>query len=174
MDWQPIETAPKNVDVLVWYDHDADPYFDPSNPHSLTAYASWADGGPFMAGKGYAIAKWHPQFWESTDEYGSGYWLPPAWFAAENDDYERVCNPTHWKPLAPPAEAAPADASAALDRIRQEAADEALERVAKVADEKAKITEDDREFGVSEIDLALKGQARHFAAAIRALKGGAK
>lgn len=96
MGWQPIETAPKGSDVLVWYDHDADPYQAPQKPDRLTDYAAWAEGGGFMDGKGFAIAKWQDAVFESVDEYGGGYFMPAAWFAAENDDYERVCNPTHW------------------------------------------------------------------------------
>jgi hypothetical protein len=105
MTWQPIETAPKGVDVLVWYDHDADQYLDPESPDKLTNYAAWAESGDFMDGTGYCIARWFPQQWESTDEYGSGFWLPAAWFAAENDDFARVVNPTHWMPLPEPPDA---------------------------------------------------------------------
>ena len=102
MMWQPIETAPKDRDVLVWFDHDADPYQDPTEPNKLTNYAAWADGGDFLDNAGMAVAKWHPQYFESEDEYGNGYWMPEAWFARENDDYERVCNATHWMPLPEP------------------------------------------------------------------------
>ena len=101
--WQPIETAPKEKDILVWYDNEADSYYCPENPSKLTDYAAWADGGPFMDGSGICIAKWHESFWESVDEYGGGYWLPAYWFAHQGDDYECVVNPTHWMPLpAPP------------------------------------------------------------------------
>lgn len=101
MAWQSMENAPKDCEILVWYDHEADPYYDPANPKALTAYAAWTEGGAFLDGHGICIAKWFPQHWESVDEYGAGYWLPAAWFAAENDDYERVVNPTHWMPLPP-------------------------------------------------------------------------
>lgn len=100
--WQPIETAPKNQDILAWFDHDADPYQDPNSPGRLTDYAAWAEGGDFLDGKGWTIAKWQPPHFESEDEYGNGYWLPAYWFARENGDYERVCNPTHWQPLPGP------------------------------------------------------------------------
>ena len=102
MDWQPIESAPKGANILVWFDHSADPYQDPNAPGKLTDYAAWADGRDFMDGKGFCIAKWHPQHFEAEDEYGTGYWMPAAWFALECDDYERVCNATHWMPLPPP------------------------------------------------------------------------
>jgi Protein of unknown function (DUF551) len=98
-DWQPIEAAPRGCNVLVWFDHNADLYQHPQEPCKLTDYACWAESGDFMDGEGICIAKWHPPHFEATDEYGSGYWLPAAWFAFENGDYERVCNPTHWMPL---------------------------------------------------------------------------
>jgi hypothetical protein len=104
MKWYEIrkDMVVRDRDILVWYDHDADPYFESDD--KLTDYAAWAEMGDFLDGKGYAIARWFDKQWESTDEYGSGYWLPPAWFAKENDDYERVCNPTHWMLLPNPPE----------------------------------------------------------------------
>jgi len=110
-DWQDISTAPKadipvsvfaefdpNL-ILVWYDHDADPYHDGNG--RLTDYAAWTEGGNFLDGKGMCIAKWFPQDWEAVDEYGGGYWLPAAWFTGEN--FETVVNPIFWMPLpAPP------------------------------------------------------------------------
>lgn len=102
MDWQPIETAPKDADILVWYDHDADPYQSPDDPNRLTDYAAWADGGDYMGGRGLCFAKWFAGEWESTDEYGGGYWLPAWWFAFEGGDYVRAVNPIHWMPLPEP------------------------------------------------------------------------
>ena len=102
MEWQPIETAPKKVDILVWFDHDADTYHDPNRPGYLTDYAAWADSGDFMDGSGVCVAKWFPQRWESVDEYGGGYWLPAWWFALQMGDYEYPVNPTHWMPLPEP------------------------------------------------------------------------
>lgn len=98
-----IESAPKDgTDILVYYDHDADPYQDPNNPDRLTDYAAWAECGAFMDGKGWCIAAWKERQWESTDEYGSGYWMPAYWFARQHDDYEVVVNPVAWMPLLSP------------------------------------------------------------------------
>lgn len=97
-EWQPIETAPKDRDILVWFDNSADPYNEPSNESRLTDYAAWAEGGYFMDGEGICTAKWHDRHWESEDEYGSGHWMPAWWFAKQCDDYEYVVNPTHWMP----------------------------------------------------------------------------
>ena len=99
MEWQPIETAPKDQDILVWYDHGADRYIEDEATGRLTDYGAWAEGGDFMDKKGICIAKWFEPHWEAEDEYGNGYWLPAMWFCKENDDYPRVCNATHWMPL---------------------------------------------------------------------------
>jgi len=98
MEWQPIETAPKDGDILVWFDHDADPYQDPDSLDRITAYAVWVDAGDYLTGNGVTVAKWFPQQWEAEDQYGSGYWLPAMWFARENGDYDHACNATHWMP----------------------------------------------------------------------------
>lgn len=106
-EWQPIETAPKDTDILVYFDHDADPYQDPEAPGKLTPYAAWAEGGDFLDGAGVCVAKWHAQHWKVEDEYGSGFWMPAWWFAKHNGDYEFAVNPTHWMPLPPPPEPTP-------------------------------------------------------------------
>lgn len=97
--WQPIDTATKDQDILVWYDHKADPYHVPGEPYRLTPYRTWAESGDFLSGSGVCIAKYHGAFWERADEYGGGDHLPAAWFALENDKYERVVNPIYWMPL---------------------------------------------------------------------------
>lgn len=104
MEWQQIESAPKDTDILVWYDHDKDPYHDPGNPSKLTDYAANAEGGEFLQGAGVTVAKWQGSLWEGIDEYGNGYWLPAGWFSrGDFCHYEVACNATHWMPLpAPP------------------------------------------------------------------------
>lgn len=99
-EWQPIETAPKDKDILVWFDHDADPYQDQENPMMLTDYGANAESGEYLDGRGATIARWQPQLWEADDEYGGGHWLPAGWFSrGDFSHYEIVCNATHWQPL---------------------------------------------------------------------------
>lgn len=96
-----MDKAPKDgTHILVWYDHDADPYWSLENPNSLTDYAAWAESGNFMGGTGICIAAWQPRYFETTDEYGSGYWFPAYWFAYQNKDYECVVHPIAWMSLS--------------------------------------------------------------------------
>ena len=96
MTWQDIETAPKDgTKILVWYDSEKDPYYDGKR---LTPYGTHAEGGDFLDGKGVSIAVWVEGWWESEDEYGSGYQLPSWWFAWFNGDTDLTLNPTHWQP----------------------------------------------------------------------------
>lgn len=103
--WKPIATAPKDTDILVWYDHDADPYQCQDDPNRLTDYAAWAEGGPFMDGKGRCIAKWQDALWEPVDEYGAGYHMPAYWFAMQNDEgcipLKQVCKKFFITPDSP-------------------------------------------------------------------------
>lgn len=106
--WQPIETAPRDQPILVWYDHDADPYGDPQQPGKITAYAAHAEGGDFLSGKGISIAHWSDGWWEHEgwDALQPEYWLPGVWFAwLDGDCMDQVVNPIFWMPLPEPPHA---------------------------------------------------------------------
>lgn len=89
---QTMATAPTDREILVWYDHAADPYF--AGDGKLTDYGAHCESGNFLPDKGFAIAKWVGQEWETTDEYGGGFWIPSGWFAKEH-----ACNPIYWAEL---------------------------------------------------------------------------
>lgn len=85
MEWQPIETAPKDgTAVLIFYENDEPHMYDDEGPHM--AVARW-----------WASAEFEPSGWGWTD------------FSVENWNREemRQLFPTHWRPLpASPEEAA--------------------------------------------------------------------
>lgn len=105
--WKPIETAPKDeaVPVLVYYDHNADPYRDPANPDKLTDYACHADGGDYLAHCGVTVAVWR-EGWHENDGWESAnppYWMPAAWWVwLDGDAGDHVVNATHWQRLPKP------------------------------------------------------------------------
>lgn len=122
MDWMEIETAPKDRPILVWYDHDADPYCDPANPALLTAYACHAESGDFLDGTGITIARWCEAYEESNGwEAGDSWWMPAVWCAwFDNDNADQVCNPTHWMPLPPPPQGIDARSGETAQQARSE------------------------------------------------------
>lgn len=103
-EWQPIESAPRDKPVLVWYDHDADPYQHPEKEGLLTDYATHAEGGDFLSGIGICIAQWNEGYHESEGwESDISYWMPPVWLAQlDGDNTDYAVNPTHWIPLPEP------------------------------------------------------------------------
>lgn len=104
--WSPIETARKDETkpILVYFDHDADPYQNPADPARLTDYAAIAEGGCFLTGKGVAIAVWRDGYHDSDGwESANSYWVPGGWFAwLDGDAADQVCNALFWQPLPEP------------------------------------------------------------------------
>jgi len=106
-EWQDIATAPRDeaVPLLVYFDHDADPYQDPEQPGRLTDYAIHAEGGDYLKGQGVAVAVWRYGWHESDgwESANSDYWMPAAWWLlVDGDTGDHVVNATHWMPLPPP------------------------------------------------------------------------
>lgn len=111
MEWQPIETAPKDGTViLAWC---ADGCSEPECPYrkdggscpdahkkSLCLFHAHAEGLS-QTTEGPQVVVWGGS-WEDGWEDGGGS-LPDWWFRA-GSEFEEAANPTHWMPLPAPPE----------------------------------------------------------------------
>lgn len=99
-DWLDMKDAPRDKPILVKYDHDADPYVDPEDPHKLTNYAANAESGYFADGKGILVAYYVPKYFEAENEYGDGYWVPECWVTFNWSNHTEIAvNAIGWLPL---------------------------------------------------------------------------
>lgn len=83
--------TPKNVSILAYCNHEADPYHLENG--NLTLYGAHAEGLSH-APTGFHIVEWGGAFDDSTWEY-AGPSLPDWWFVA-GSEFEVAANPTHW------------------------------------------------------------------------------
>lgn len=96
-EWQPIETAPKDIPILGWCVHEADPYHE-ADTNYLTTYRAHCESFSH-ADDGLNIIEWGGEFDErsSDPELDGGY--IPAWWFVTGWEFEKPANPTHWMPL---------------------------------------------------------------------------
>lgn len=95
---RPIETAPKDKQILAWCIHAADPYYL-DNGKRLTTYAAHYEvlGG---ATDGFQVVEWGG---ECVEEYfGEELRRIPDWWFVVGTDFEMVANPVCWWPLPQP------------------------------------------------------------------------
>lgn len=96
-DWQPIDTAPKDRPIWVYYDHDEDPGWVDD---TMTEYCCYAEAGVNKTGKGQVEAVWFDGEIQENEYNGDRYLDPGWWFI--NDGDGTAINATHWRELPPP------------------------------------------------------------------------
>jgi hypothetical protein len=102
--WQPIESIPAEFKdgrkVLVWHDHESDPYHEPEPSTRLTTYGAHCEG---LSNTELRPGAYIARFGGAYDE-DEGY-IPAWWFKDDADGWEHPLAPTHFMPLpAPPKE----------------------------------------------------------------------
>lgn len=97
--WLPMEVAPKNVPILAWCDHEADPYVEDKRTGRLTLYGAHSEGMGH-ADTGYHIIEWGGAFDDSTHEFPDQASLPDWWFVC-GSEFECAANPVKWQHLPP-------------------------------------------------------------------------
>ena len=102
MKFKSMETAPKDRPILVLHNHDADTYYDPWNPMSLTTYAAHCEGLSSRPGITVCSAVWGGSYSEdvSGEGWGPHIYIPDWWFE-ESSDFEIPLNPIGWMDRPP-------------------------------------------------------------------------
>jgi hypothetical protein len=104
--WKPIDTAPEDEDILVWFDHDRDKTVGAIDRSSRTDYAENVEYGDHASGSGIVVARYVGPYIMSEEDWASGnretidIQIPGCWVAKTGDEYRNVvCNALFWMPL---------------------------------------------------------------------------
>jgi hypothetical protein len=97
-----MQTAPKDRPILVWHDHDSDPYYGEDESH-LTVYGAHCEGMTTRPGKGYCVAVYGGGVDQDESGEGWGPWtyIPDWWFDAYSE-FEIPLAPLGWAELTEP------------------------------------------------------------------------
>jgi hypothetical protein len=101
-----MSEARRDRPILVWHDHDSDPYYESLGPLEegrLTVYGAHCEGLGYRRDKGYFVAVWGGGV--DDDESGAG-WGPwthiPDWWFEDHSEFERPLAPVGFVDLTDP------------------------------------------------------------------------
>jgi hypothetical protein len=100
MNWQPIETAPKDKPILAYCNHEADSFFVNENAGRLTVYAAHHEGGSHCD-TGIHIVEWGGA-WDDRSYFEPDAGHVSDWWFVSGSEFEMAANPTHWMPMPEP------------------------------------------------------------------------
>lgn len=92
---QSMDTAPRDRPILVWHDHNSDPYHDPfwEERGRLTIYGGHCEGLSMRGEVGFVEAEWGGG-WSDSWEDGGGS-MPDWWFMV-GSEFEVPLAPVGW------------------------------------------------------------------------------